>query len=283
MSELINNNKEQKYISPEQRDLLIEFLKKRLDLDISNYSLASVSRRFTKMFNDFESDSAQEFISKIEEEGSPRDFFLKHFTVNVTEMFRDPGFYANLVNLVFPVLAQKEQITIWSAACSSGEEVVSLAILLHEAGLLDKSRILGTDISQAMINYAMHAKYKVRGMSGYDKSYKLSGGQYALEEYLEKKGDYAIVKPFLLKHIEYAQHNLMHEPPAEGFDLIVCRNVLIYFDKDLQNQVLSKLANALLPGKSFLALGSKESIIFYNGRERFKEIDREYKIFQKTQ
>jgi chemotaxis protein methyltransferase CheR len=275
------NSFEQKYVSPEQRDKLIQLLKENFNLDLSEYSLSSVSRRFTKMFNDFEVNSAEACMEHLLSLSQPMESFLAEFTVNVTEMFRDPNFYKSLRKSVFPILKKKEKIRIWSAACSSGEEPLSLAILLHEAGLLEKTELLGTDISQAMIDRARMGRYKKRTMMGYDKSYTLSGGTQDLSDYFEERGDHWVVKELLSKHITYTAHNLMDGPPEGSFDLVVCRNVLIYFNKILQDDVIEHLSTSINLNKSFLALGSKESIIFYSNRDRFKEIDREYKIYQK--
>lgn len=251
-------------------------------MDLSEYSLSSVSRRFTKMFNDFEVNSAEACMEHLLTLPRPMESFLKEFTVNVTEMFRDPNFYKSLKKTVFPIFKKMDKIRIWSAACSSGEEPLSLAILLHEAGLLEKTEILGTDISQAMIDEARQGSYRKRTMMGYEKSYTISGGAFQLGDYFDERNEHMVAKSFLTKHIHYIAHNLMDGPPDGSFDLVVCRNVLIYFNKILQDDVIEHLAQALNPIKSFLALGSKESIIFYSNRDRFKEIDREYRIYQKT-
>ncbi len=277
----MDNNVEHQYIDNTEREKLIELLQIQLNIDLSNYSKSSVSRRFSKIFSDFNVNSAVELMAKLMEQERPADYFFKYFTVNVTEMFRDPAFFKSLATNIFPQLAKNKSIKIWSAASSTGEEAVSLAILLHEANLLEKTTIVATDISASVLAAAREGKYRVRDLNIYAKSFSAAGGEKPLSTYFTIKNDFAYVQPWLLKNVEYKQHNLLDNPIATNFDVVICRNVLIYFNKQLQNRVIENLSQSLISAKSFLALGSKESVIFYNNRERFKEVDREYKIFQK--
>jgi chemotaxis protein methyltransferase CheR len=271
-----------KHIANEERESLIDLLKTSWGLDLSKYSKSSVSRRFSKIYNDFAVTTAAELMQKLNEKTNPKDFFLGQFTVNVTEMFRDPGFFKNLNRYVFGKLKQKEQIKIWSAACSSGEEPLSVAILLKEMGLLDRVEIVATDISGSILDKARKGAYSLRNLEGYAKSFKVAGGQKPLTDYYRVEGNEGVFEQEILDKISYQQQNLTDDTPGDNFDLVICRNALIYFDRFMQDHVLSNLAESLGEKKCFLALGSKESIIFYKRKDRFKEIDREYRIFEKN-
>ncbi|MGB0176855.1 MAG: CheR family methyltransferase, partial [Owenweeksia sp.] len=207
--------------------------------------------------------------------------FIEKFTVNVTEMFRDPHFYKTLEEKIFPVLKQKDHIRIWSAGCSSGEEILSLSILLYELNLLHKCSILGTDINPKMLDIARSLTYKIRHIKTYFKPYLYAGGQHGLEKYFTTHGEHAIFNSFLHNNVRFKTFNLLdHLTEENPFDLVVCRNVLIYFKSTLQNKVIDNLCSNLKPG-GFLGLGSKESIIFYENKSDFKEIDLESKLYQK--
>ncbi len=274
-------NVEKNYISLEDKDLLLNFLLKEKGLDFRDYSEASVRRRIAKILSELHINSVTAYIEYLREEEKALAQFIEKFTVNVTEMFRDPFFYNTLVKSVFPVLKQKEKVKIWSAGCSTGEEVLSIAIILHENGLLNKTQILGTDLSNSVLDVAAKKTYKLRHLEGFSKAYKDSGGNSTLAEYYSRNGEYGTFSDDLYKNIKFEKHNLVNGEGYSGFDLIICRNVLIYFNANLQHKVISTFNRSLNP-RSFLALGSKESVIFYNDRLQFKELIPESKIYQKV-
>ncbi len=260
---------------------MLDFLDQEYQLSLKEYSEASVRRRITKMLNEFGLDRVEKLCEFLQSRSDGKQLFIEKFTVNVTEMFRDPHFYKALEDKVISVLKSRENIRIWAAGCSSGEEILSLCILLYEMDLLHKCHILGTDLNSKMLDEANNRTYKTRHVSTYMKPYLYAGGRYGLEKYFTTHGENAIFHAFLHENVSFKEHNLM-EPLGEepGFDLIVCRNVLIYFKSTLQNRVIAYLDKALRAG-GFLGLGSKESIIFYHGKNHFKEIDLESKIYQK--
>lgn len=271
---------EKHYISLEQKDLLLKFLFKNYKLDLSEYSEASVRRRITKILYDYNLKDTESLCSYLSNRPDGKNEFLEKFTVNVTEMFRDPSFYGYLKSHVFPKLRKLETIKIWSAGCSSGEETISLAIILHEEGLLEKAQIIGSDISLSILNKAKKNSYPLRNAKAYKKAYLQAGGKYDLEQYYVSSGDCFAFESFLLNKIDYQYHNLLDSTYHQDFDLILCRNVLIYFQASLQSKVIDNFQKALISNK-FLALGSKESILFYENRDIFQEINGENKIYKK--
>lgn len=281
MTALPHNHLEKHYISTSQKDRILDYLLDKYQLDLTEYSEASVRRRLTKMLNEFNLKDAEQLEVFLSETPDGKQLFIEKFTVNVTEMFRDPHFYRALDEKVLPHLRHKDKIRIWSAGCSSGEEILSLTILMHELGLLSKCSILGTDLNPKMLDIARSRTYKIRHVRTYFKPYVYAGGKYGLEKYFTTQGDQAIFDPFLYENVRLQTCNLLGRLENEhAFDLVLCRNVLIYFKSTLQDKVIENLNSNLTPG-GFLGLGSKESIIFYENKSRYKQIDLESKIYQK--
>tara|TARA_R110002072_G_scaffold184135_4_gene340539 strand:- start:1540 stop:2388 length:849 start_codon:yes stop_codon:yes gene_type:complete len=275
-----NSNSEKLYISIEQKEYLLDFLLNQYQLDLNEYSEASVRRRITKMMNDLNLKSTEQLANYLQNRPNGKNEFLQKFTVNVTEMFRDPSFFEFLKSDIFPKLNKLEIINIWSAGCSSGEETISLAIFLHEAELLHKCNIIGSDISRSILKKAKANVYPGRNVQGYSKAYEQANGLSKLDDYFVSSGDNISFEPFLLEKINYQPINLMNGIFYRHFDLILCRNVLIYFQASLQNKVLDNFYRALKP-EGYLGLGSKESILFYQKRENFQEINGEHKVYRK--
>ncbi len=274
-------NAEKNYVSLKDKDLLLDFLLIEKGLDFREYSEASVRRRITKILAELNFSGVKQYVDYLREEDKALNEFIEKFTVNVTELFRDPFFYNTMVKMVFPVLKQKEKVKIWSAGCSTGEEVLSMAIILHEKGLLNKTEILGTDLSASVINVAAKKTYKLRHIESFNRAYHDSGGAANLAEYFSRNGDFGTFDDDLYRNVRFEQHDLVSGKPFEDFDLIICRNVLIYFNANLQHRVIAKFNKSLKQG-GFMALGSKESIIFYNDRLQFKEVTQDSKIYQKV-
>ncbi len=274
-------NSEKNYVSIEEKARLLSYLQEHFRLDFRDYSEASVRRRFSKILNEHGLQSVDQYIDLLNEDENAIDLFLEKFTVNVTEMFRDPYCYEGLVTHSFPELRKKKKVKIWSAGCSSGEEVLSLAILLKEQQLLDKCSILATDLSPLVLETARQGIYQLRHLNSYGSAYLDSGGKKQLDHYYQRiNNDEARFSSDLLDHIEYRQHNLAEAPPADDFDLVICRNVLIYFNATLQNRVIDKLTASLIKGGD-LFIGSKETILFYQQRQRYQELTPEIKLYRK--
>ena len=207
--------------------------------------------------------------------------FIQEITVNVTEMFRDPGFYESLRKNIVSRLATYPFIKIWIAGASTGEELYSLAILLKEEGLLERSIIYATDINQKALQSAREGIYSNRNMKHYAENYLKSGGKTELSDYYKTKYDAILLDRSLKHNVVFAFHNLAVDRSFNEFQLILCRNVLIYFSQSLQNKVLNLFYESLCPF-GYLGLGSKESLLFTERKKAFEEVDPRQKIYAKT-
>lgn len=259
---------------------IVFLIKKQYGYDFSGYSSASLLRRI----NQFMKKSGMDTIVHLKNElvNNPENFhiFINEIVVNVSEFFRDPDFYKSLINNVFPYLESYPKINIWSAGCSFGEETYSLAILLKEMDLLDKSRLYATDISTNALDKSKKGIYSNKDFKEYSTNYFSCGGKESLNQYFVSDGQKSIINSELKKDILFSRHNLVTDGVFKECQLILCRNVLIYFNEDLQNKVL-KLFYDSLPIYGFLALGNKETLRFSSVNEKFKIIDSKEKIYQK--
>ncbi|MFV0358082.1 MAG: CheR family methyltransferase [Bacteroides thetaiotaomicron] len=211
------------------------------------------------------------------------DFFRKvipDFSINVTEMYRDPTFYQKIRAEVIPLLKTYPFLKIWHAGCSSGEEVYSMAILLKEEGLLDKTQIYATDFNDIILEKARAGIYDVDNLNKYEINYRESGGENKLSDYYSQAYGNIIFNHDLKERILFSNHNLVTDGVFGEMNMIICRNVLIYFEKSLQNKVLHLFEDSLGRG-GILGIGSKESLEFTEFFERFKIIDPYEKLYKK--
>jgi chemotaxis protein methyltransferase CheR len=206
--------------------------------------------------------------------------FLEEITVNVTEFFRDPNFYNYLRNNIIPQLQSYPVIRIWHAGCATGEEAYSMAILLKEADLLSKSIIYATDISQKVLLTAANGKYPIEIFDRMNANYLLSGGNSNCKSFCKLQNNEVIFNDELKERILFSHHNLVTDQSFNEFNLIFCRNVLIYFNSNLQNTVLQLLTKSLATF-GYLALGSKESLEFTCSAKYFETINKKEKIYRK--
>jgi chemotaxis protein methyltransferase CheR len=206
--------------------------------------------------------------------------FVEEITVNVTEMFRDPSFYRALRETVLPNLAPLPVIRVWHAGCATGEEVYSMAIILKEAGLLKKSLLYATDINPSVLEKVRHSVYPISQMKQYSENYILSGGKHDFSSYYTAQYDSVKFDESLGKRIVLATHNLVSDRSFNEFQLILCRNVMIYFDKPFQDKVLHLFYDSL-ETLGYLALGSKETLKFTDIAKKFKQIENKEKIWRK--
>ncbi len=253
----------------------------RYGYDFKNYSRSSLSRRLTNTALRFKIPTLDQLTDKLVNDDSFFTLFLQELTVNTTSMFRDPAFYLSLRKNILPQLDIYPTIRIWHAGCSSGEEVFSTAILLDELGLLNRSLLYGTDINQQMLDQAQHARIPLSCMPEFKINYKLAGGTADLSQYCTEKDEYAHFSKTLTQQMIFSTHNLVTDHSFNEFQLILCRNVLIYFDRALQNRVLG-IFNASLPKLGYLALGGKESIKLTDYTGNFKSIDKNQRIWLKV-
>lgn len=255
-------------------------VKKKYGYDFTEYAQASVMRRITHYMRANKIASVQELQKILLEDENTFSQFVMEFTVNVTEMFRDPSFYMSLRENVIKHLATYPVIKVWIAGCSTGEEVYSLAILLQEEGLLDRTVIYATDINQRALNTAREGVYNMSQIKTYTSNYQKAGGKKAFSEYYTAKYDAAMIDKSLKKHVVFSVHNLAVDGSFNEFQLIMCRNVLIYFNQSLQKKVINLFYNSLSPF-GFLALGNKESLLFSDKQQEFTSIDKREKIYRK--
>lgn len=248
--------------------------------DFTGYAKASLQRRVNAFYikNNFHSLEAMQ--AKLLQNSAYFTHFVEELTVNVTEMFRDVNFYRTLREEILPVLATYPFIRIWHAGCSTGEEVYSMAILLKEAGIYHKSLLYATDINQAVIEKAKTGIFPVSAMQQNSDNYIRSGGKADFSAYYRANYNGAKFDEELAGKMIFSTHNLAADASFNEFQLIVCRNVLIYFDSELQNRVL-QLFDKSLESLGFLALGSKESLRFSVIRPHYKQVDNREKIWRK--
>lgn len=239
--------------------LLIEALRRRHGYDFGGYSPASFKRRVQALMDAEREPSISRLIERVVHEPAFLHTVLARLSVPVSEMFRDPEVFAVLRSEVLPHLASYPRINIWQAGCAHGEEVYSLAILLQECGLLTRSHIFATDISDAALAKAQEGIYRAELLREYEENYRRAGGTGSLRDYLTERYDYIKISDSLRTNITFANHNLVADGVFGEMNLILCRNVLIYFSRPLQERVLRLFRDSLVRG-GYLCLGSKESL-----------------------
>ena len=209
-----------------------------------------------------------------------QNLLLFDFSINVTEMFRDPSCYLNIRKSVIPVLRTYPFIKIWHAGCATGEEVYSMAILLKEEGMYDRAQIYATDFNEAVVQKAKAGIFQIDRIKTYTSNYQKAGGTESFADYYTADYDSVIMDQALKKNIVFAHHNLVTDSVFGEMNLIMCRNVLIYFDRNLQNHVFKLFLDSLCYG-GFICVGSKESIRFSKYSDSFEDAVRDEKIYKK--
>jgi len=264
----------------EEVELLLNDLYARYGYDFTEYSKASLLRRVQRLFTLDNFPSFAEFRYRLQTDSPYFRRFVEEITVNVTEMLRDPSFYRILRTTILPVLATYPFIRIWHAGCSTGEEVYSMAILLKEAGLLHKALLYGTDINPQVIDKARKGIFPVSQMQKYSENYIQSGGVRDFSSYYTANYHLAKFDSSLTEKMVFSTHNLVSDFSFNEFQLILCRNTLIYFERDLQSKVF-QLFDYSLENFGYLALGSKESMRFSPIAGRYRQVGKE-KIWRKV-
>ncbi len=258
---------------------LIDLVKKVHGFDFSEYTKASLKRRLARIMQ-FKKLTFYDLKHVLVNDQQIFQEFLEEITVNVTEMFRDPSFYKALNNQVLPYLSSYQHIKIWSAGCSSGEEVYSLAILLKEANLRHKSFIYGTDINTEVLKEARMGIYSLRKIKTYAENYQFVGLPGTITDHFTIMYDAASIHSEYKQNTLFSVHNLISDTVFNEFQMISCRNVFIYFESELQEKILDLFYKSLCP-LGFLCLGSKEAIRSDFFRKRFKVINQKENIYQK--
>jgi chemotaxis protein methyltransferase CheR len=262
-------------------ELLLEGVFRQYGFDFRSYAYASIRRRLWKRVEAEQLANLSELQARVLHDTDAMERLLLDLSVNVTAMFRDPLFYVAFREKVIPLLRTYPFIRIWHAGCSTGEEVYSVAIMLQEAGLYDRSRIYATDINDVVLQHARRGIFPLERMQEYTENYIRAGGTHSFSEYYTAKYDGALFDQRLVRNVVFAQHNLVTDRSFAEFHVIFCRNVLIYFDKDLQNRVHSLFYDSLVR-LGVLCLGSKESLKFSKYESCYERMDTSEKIYRKV-
>jgi chemotaxis protein methyltransferase CheR len=261
-------------------DLLLEGVYRSYGLDFRQYSRASLRRRLWRRVFLEKVETISALQDRLLHDPAVMERLLLDLSINVTAMFRDPSFYRALRTQVVPLLRTYPFVRIWNAGCSTGEETYSLAILLREAGLYDRSRIYATDINEVVLQRAREGLFPLEKMQEYTDNYISGGGTRAFSEYYTAAYEGAQFDRSLADNVVFAQHNLVSDRSFNEFQLIVCRNVMIYFDKPLQDTVHQLFYDSLVR-LGLLALGHKESIAFTAHEDDYDVVNSNERIYRR--
>lgn len=260
--------------------LLLEAVYLKYGYDFRDYAKASIKRRIMRRLSLNKMDTISEMQHRLLYEEEFFETVLRDFSINVTEMFRDPSFYRAFREKVIPLLRDRPFIKIWHAGCSTGQEVYSLAIMLMEEGLYDKARIYATDFNPEVIEKAKEGVYPIGDLKEYINNYKSAGGLESFADYYTAKYNFVLLKQSLKRNILFSEHNLVTDSTFGEMDVVICRNVLIYFNRELQDRVFKLFIDSLCDD-GVLCLGSKESIRMSKWGEDFDDIKKGVKIYRK--
>lgn len=267
------------FLKDDEIQLLQKAVFEKYGYDFKDYSEDSFKRRVNSILVKFRIPSFAELYHKVLNDSVFFNSFLEEVTVNVTEMFRDPEVFKTIRNEILPELATHPIIRIWHAGCSTGQEVYSMAILLHEAGLLGRSILYATDINQHVLNIAASGIYPLDVMKKYTENYINAGMLYDFTDYYVARYGKALFNEELKEKIVFSVHNLVNDKSFNEFNLIMCRNVIIYFNHTLQTRVFKLFVDSLAH-KGFLALGDKENLIFSSVASLFEPVKIQHRIWR---
>ena len=262
-------------------ELLLEGVYRHYGFDFRSYAYASIRRRLWKRIEAEGLATVSALQERVLHDPDMMNQLLLDLSINVTAMFRDPTFYVAFRHTVVPLLRTYPFIRVWHAGCSTGEEVYSMAILLEEEGLYERSRIYATDINEVVLQRAKSGIFPLDRMQEYTENYIRAGGTRSFSEYYTAKYDGALFRQELLKNVVFSQHNLVTDRSFAECTVILCRNVLIYFDKALQERV-HQLFYESLSTFGILALGSKESLRFSKFEGCYEPLSAAEKIYRKV-
>ena len=261
--------------------LLTEGIYRHYGFDFRDYSLPSLKRRVWKRVYAEGLGTITGLLEKVLHDSASMERLLLDLSINTTAMFRDPTFYLSFRQKIVPLLRTYPFIRIWHAGCSTGEEVYSMAILLQEEGVYDRCRIYATDINEAVLQRAREGIFPLNTMQENTSNYIAAGGTGTFSEYYTARYDYAIFRPALRENVVFAQHNLVTDASFNHFNVILCRNVLIYFNNALQDRVLRLFLNSM-EMFGILGLGKKETIRYSSVQDSYEEIDAEERLFRRA-
>ena len=261
--------------------LLMEAIYLKYSYDFRDYTLASQKRRVQHALHQLDCAGISELQARVLNEPDMFAKLLQYLTIPTSEMFRDPAYFQGLRTHVVPLLRTYPSIKIWIAGCSTGEEVYSMAILLKEEGLLDKALIYATDINPLSLEKASKGVFPIDRMRAYTASYQMAGGKAAFSDYYTAAYGGALFDRSLITNVSFSDHSLATDTVFSETHLVCCRNVLIYFNRKLQERALG-LFHESLCHRGFLGLGSKESIDFSSFAKKFEPLSKPDRIFRKA-
>jgi chemotaxis protein methyltransferase CheR len=260
--------------------LLVDAIYLKYHYDFRGYAGASIRRRVAAACTRFGVRSVSQLQDRLIHEPTIFPALLDYLTVQVSEMFRDPPYFRALREQVVPLLRTYPSLRVWVAGCSAGEEVYSLAILLREEGLLERATIYATDINPQALERAQAGVYEIDRIARFTENHRESGGRTSLADYYTAKYGRAMFDKSLRKNVVFSDHSLATDSVFAEVQLVSCRNVLIYFDRKLQERAVGLFRDALCR-KGVLGIGSKESLRFTKHEPAFEPISREQRIYQK--
>jgi len=261
-------------------ELLLQAAFRQYGYDFRDYARTSMRRRVCNIVRKEGLQSISGLQERILHDERAWERFLHGISVSVSSMFRDPRFFHAFRRHAAPILRTYPFIRIWQAGCSLGEEAYSLAILLQEEGLYDRSLIYSTDINESTLRQAREGIYPVDLMQKYTQNYIESGGQRSFSEYYSARYERAIMRPSLRQNIVFSQHNLVSDGPFNEFNVVLCRNVMIYFNRALQERTHALFYNSL-PAFGFLGLGSRESLRFLSLEKHYQPVEPGEKLYRR--
>ncbi|MBM7127295.1 CheR family methyltransferase [Dyella flava] len=259
--------------------LFVQALQRRYGYDFSQYAPASLKRRIQQLSEQMECKTISGLTERMLHDPPLLPRVLDGLTVPASEMFRDPAMFRSLREQVLPLLASYPQINIWQAGCAHGQEVYSLAILLEEAGLYERTQIFATDLSERALQLAEEGIYPARDAQQWSRNYQAAGGNHSLADYYSARYNLLKIDQRLRRHVTFAQHNLVADGVFCEAHLILCRNVLIYFSNPLQDRVLSVFRDSLVRN-GFLCLGMRESLDYASAAASFAPFDECLRIYR---
>lgn len=260
--------------------LLLDFVHERAGVDFRGYAYSSLRRRVTRAVLDFEAGSISGLHQRMRQDETLLASVLQMLTVHTTTMFRDPVFFRVFRVQVVPVLRTYPFVRLWVAGCSTGEEVYSLSVLLHEEGVADRCRIYATDVNERVLAQARDGVYPLSAMQEYSRNYQLAGGTRVFADYFTSDSEYAIFRQHLRQNVVFGTHNLATDASFNEFHVVLCRNVMIYFRRELQERV-HRLIHESLVMFGYLGLGRSEAVRFTGMAGNYEALDQRERLFRK--
>ncbi|WP_413908158.1 CheR family methyltransferase [Desulfobacula sp.] len=260
--------------------LLLDAIRLRYGYDFRAYARASIRRRIIQFMKLTRAACVSDMIPMLIHDESYFEKMVREFSITVTEIFRDPSMFLSLRQNILPLLKSYPYIKVWHAGCATGEEAYSLAILMQEEALGQRTSFFATDFNDQALEKAKQGIFDLDNARVYTRNYQQAGGKRSFSDYYHARYNCLAIKSTMKEKITFTNHNLVTDQVFSETHLILCRNVLIYFNKELQERVIRIFYDSLVHG-GFLCLGMKESLLFSKYQDHFKVIDPKHKIFQK--